>query len=135
MTIRSSVLAVALTLALAACGSSTLEPPNAAATCNPLAFAMLNTAGSNAKVCAATVACIDARCAETAKECAGPDYKTMTYAGACGDYLNCVKGCNCVKACVDACDPGTLECATCLSTKLAMGCTMTCASEIASCGR
>jgi len=133
MTIRCC--AMALALLLVSCGSSATDPGSATAACNPLAFAMLNTAGSNAKVCAATVACIDDHCADMAKECAGPDYKAMSYAGTCGDYLNCVKQCNCVKSCVDKCDPGTLDCASCMSTKLGMGCTMTCASQIASCGR
>jgi len=105
-----------------------------AGSCNPLAFAMLNTANSDAKVCSATVACIDAHCAEGAVECAGPEYRSLNYAGTCGSYLNCVKACDCEKACVDQCDPGTMECASCLSITFALGCTMKCVSEIASCG-
>jgi hypothetical protein len=96
---------------------------------------MLNTAGSNAKVCAATTQCIASSCADTAKECAGPDYASGVYAGTCGSYFDCVKTCNCQKACVDKCDPGTLDCASCLSVKLGLGCTLTCASAVASCGK
>ena len=104
-------------------------------TCDPVAFAMLNTAGTNAKVCAATTQCIASSCADTAKECAGPDYASGSYAGTCGSYFDCVKSCRCQKTCVDKCDPGTLDCASCLSVKLALGCTLTCASAIASCGK
>ncbi len=118
------------------CDSSEGTPAaGAAGTCDPLAFAMLNTARSDAKVCAATTACIGSKCAEAAQECAGPDYKAQSYTGTCGTYLDCVKGCRCAKDCVDACDPGTLDCATCLSVKLGLGCVLTCASEIASCGK
>jgi hypothetical protein len=132
MTIRCRVLA--FLLVLAGCGGSGSTGGGTPTTCNPLAFAMLNAAGSNAKVCAATVSCIDARCADVAVECAGPDYQTMTYAGTCSSYLACVKGCGCAKSCVDQCDPGTLDCASCLTTKLGMGCTMKCTSEVMSCG-
>jgi hypothetical protein len=117
----------------AACGSSTSDSGNAGI-CDPLAFAMLNTANSDAKVCDATIKCIDSQCSDAAKECAGPDYKSQSYTGTCASYLNCVKGCNCAKACVDKCDPGTVDCSECLSLDLAFGCTLKCVSEIASCG-
>jgi hypothetical protein len=96
---------------------------------------MLNVYSSNAKVCAATVRCIADSCSDTAKECAGPDWASGVYTGTCGSYFDCVKSCNCQKACVDKCDPGTLDCSSCISSKLGMGCTMTCASKIASCGK
>jgi hypothetical protein len=95
---------------------------------------MLNTANSNAKVCAATIQCIGSQCADTAKRCAGPDYATGVYAGTCGSYFDCVKACKCEKTCVDKCDPGTPDCASCLSIDLGMGCTLKCVAEIASCG-
>ena len=121
-----------------ACGGSSSSNDggsSSSATCDPVAFAMLNTAGSNAKVCAATTQCIASSCADTAKECAGPDYASGAYAGTCASYFACVKTCHCQKACVDKCDPETLDCASCLSVKLALGCTLTCASAIASCGK
>lgn len=123
---------------LAACGGSSGSSDggsSSSATCDPVAFAMLNTAGSNAKVCPATTQCIASSCSDTAKECAGPDYASGVYAGTCGGYFDCVKTCNCQKACVDKCDPGTLDCASCLSVRLGLGCTLTCASAIASCGK
>lgn len=128
-------------LFIASCGSSDGGGPGsgsvspAAVSCNPLAFAMLNTAGSNAKVCSATIACIDSKCADSAKLCAGSDYKNQNYSGTCGAYFNCVKACNCSKACVDKCVPDSVDCSECLSLKLGMGCTLTCASEVASCGK
>ena len=133
-----SVLVFCALSALAACGGSSGSNDggsSSGATCDPVAFAMLNTAGSNAKVCAATTQCIASSCADAAKECAGPDYASGVYAGTCGSYFDCVKTCKCQKACVDKCDPGTLDCASCLSVKLALGCTLTCASAIASCGK
>ena len=127
---------------LLACGSSASSPgttgdagtPGAAA-CDPVAFATLNAAGSNAKVCAATTQCIANKCAAAAGECAGPDYASGVYAGTCGGYYGCVKDCKCVKTCVDQCDPGTVACSECLSYKLGYGCTLPCATEIASCGK
>jgi hypothetical protein len=121
---------------VAACGSSSSDTgTSSGSTCDPVAFAMLNTAGSNAKVCAATIQCISSQCSDTAKECAGPDYASGVYAGTCGSYFDCVKGCKCEKTCVDTCDPGTTDCASCLSIDLAMGCTLKCITEIASCGK
>ena len=131
------VLATCALAAIAACGGSSgtnAGSPSTGTTCDPVAFAMLNTANSNAKVCAATTQCIASSCSDTAKECAGPDYASGVYAGTCSSYFACVKACNCQKACVDKCDPDTLDCASCLSIKLALGCTLTCASAIASCG-
>jgi hypothetical protein len=128
-------------LLVASCGSSDSGLPGsgsvrpATVSCDPLAFAMLNTAGSNAKVCSATVGCIESKCADSAELCAGPDYKQQSYSGTCAAYLDCVKACNCAKACVDKCTPDSVDCAECLSLKLGMGCTLKCASEIASCGK
>jgi hypothetical protein len=99
-----------------------------------VAFATLHAAGSNAKVCPAFVQCLGSKCGDDAKECAGPDYASGNYAGTCGAYYDCVKTCNCQKACVDTCDVGTPACAECLGLKLGYGCTMPCASEVASCG-
>ena len=131
------VLATCALAAIAACGGSSgtnTGNPSTGTACDPVAFAMLNTANSNAKVCAATTQCIASSCADTAKECAGPDYASGVYVGTCSSYFSCVEACNCQKACVDKCDPDTLDCASCLSIKLALGCTLTCASAIASCG-
>jgi hypothetical protein len=102
--------------------------------CDPVAFATINATGSNAKVCSAFVQCLGSKCGDKAKECAGPDYASGTYAGTCGAYYDCVKACNCEKSCVDKCNPGTMDCATCLSSKLGYGCTIPCASELLSCG-
>ena len=131
-------LTVCSLVGVAACGGSSGNNAGnlpGGATCDPVAFAMLNTAGSDAKVCTATLQCITSSCADTAQECAGPDWASGVYAGTCGGYFDCVKACNCAKGCVDQCDPETLDCASCLSIKLAMGCTLTCASAIASCGK
>jgi hypothetical protein len=128
------VLCSALATALA-CGSSTPSNSGGNTTiCDPVAFAMLNVAGSNAKLCAAIPACIADNCAATAKECAGPDYASGVYAGTCASYFACVKACKCDKTCVNACTPDSLDCASCVSSKLGMGCTLTCSSAIASCG-
>jgi hypothetical protein len=120
------------------CGSSTsgTDPAGGGSggSCNPVAFATLNSAGSNAKVCSAFVQCLGDKCLANAKECAGPDYATGVYTGTCGSYYDCVKTCNCAKACVDKCSPGTLDCAECLSYKLGYGCTIPCGSEVTSCG-
>jgi len=118
-----------------ACGSSTSGSGASAGICDPVAFATLNAAGSNAKVCAATIKCIGDKCSDAAKECAGPDWASGVYAGTCGSYYDCVKSCKCVKTCVDQCDPGTTACSECLSYKLGYGCTIPCASDIASCGK
>jgi hypothetical protein len=126
-------------LVLMACGSSTSDPgtpsgPASGSTCDPVTFATLNTAGSNAKVCAAMIQCVGDRCSASAKECAGPDWTTGVFAGKCGSYYDCVKTCKCVKACVDKCDVPSVDCAECLSYKLGYGCTMPCAPELMSCG-
>ena len=124
-----------------ACGSSTTSPGTAGdsgasgGNCDPVAFATLNAAGSNTKVCAATIKCIGDKCSDAAKECAGADWASGVYAGTCGSYYDCVKSCNCVKTCVDQCDPVTTACSECLSYKLGYGCTIPCASDIASCGK
>ena len=102
--------------------------------CDPVAYATINAAGSNAKVCPAFVKCLGTTCGDKAKECAGPDYASGTYAGTCGSYYDCVKTCKCEKSCVDQCKPDSIDCATCLSSKLGYGCTIPCASELASCG-
>ena len=129
------ILVVESALLLLACGSSASNPGTpSGSSCDPVAFATLNSAGSNAKVCAATIRCIGDKCSAAAKECAGPDYATGVYAGTCGGYYDCVKRCNCVKTCADQCDPGTPACSECLSYKLGYGCTLPCATEIASCG-
>jgi hypothetical protein len=126
---------------LFACGTSTSEPgassdagPSGTSTCDPVAFATLNAAGSNAKVCAATIRCIGDKCLSAARECAGPDYASGVYAGTCATYYGCVKTCKCVKSCVDQCTPDSIGCSECLSYKLGYGCTVPCATEIASCG-
>ena len=125
--------------ALAGCGSSESGSNlggggSQTSSCDPVAFATLNAAGSNAKVCSAFVQCLGNKCGDHAKECAGPDYASGKYTGTCGAYYDCVKTCNCQKACVDKCDVGTPACAECLGTKLGYGCTLPCASEVASCG-
>jgi len=121
---------------LLACGSSNSDGGTpSGSTCDPVAFTMLNIAGSDAKVCAATSQCIASQCTDTATKCAGPNYATGVYTGTCGAYFDCVKGCKCEKTCVDKCDPGTSDCASCLSIDLGMGCTLVCASEIASCSK
>jgi hypothetical protein len=125
-------------IALASCGGSSSSGDGGSsnsATCNPVAFAMLNVFNSEAKVCAATVQCIADSCSDTAKTCAGPDWASGVYTGTCASYFDCVKSCNCQKACVDKCDPGTLDCSSCISSELGMGCTLTCSSAIASCGK
>lgn len=126
--------------ALVGCGSSDSDGSGAggsggqSASCDPVAFATLKNAGSNAKVCSAFVQCLGSKCGDDAKECAGPDYAQGKYTGTCGAYYDCVKACNCETTCVDKCKPDTLACSECLSVKLGYGCTMPCASEVASCG-
>jgi hypothetical protein len=102
--------------------------------CDPVAFATINSANSNAKVCSAFVQCLGSKCGDKAKECAGPDYASGKYTGTCAAYYDCVKTCQCEKTCVGQCKPDSLDCAECLSTKLGYACTMPCASELASCG-
>jgi hypothetical protein len=135
--LRTLVGIIGLT-ALVGCGSSdsgdNAGGGGSGASCDPVAFATLNAAGSNAKVCSAFVQCLGSKCAEAAKECAGPDFASGKYTGTCAGYYDCVRTCDCQKACVDKCDPGTIACAECLGTKLSYGCTMPCASEVASCG-
>jgi hypothetical protein len=123
-------------LCLPGCGDSSTKGENgpSGSTCDPVAFTMLNTAGSNAKVCSATTRCIAEKCPDKAEKCAGPDYASGVFAGLCGPYFDCVKVCECNKTCVDACDPGTTDCAACLYD-LGIGCTLTCAMEVASCGK
>jgi hypothetical protein len=129
-------------VALVGCGSSGSDDNSGGggsggsqgASCDPVAYATINAAGSNAKVCSAFVQCLGSKCGDDAKECAGPDYASGKYTGTCGAYYDCVKACNCEKTCVDKCNPGTVDCAECLSIKLGYGCTMPCASELASCG-
>ena len=103
--------------------------------CEPVTFSMLNVANTEAKVCSAATQCMADKCAATVDECAGPDFKSGVYAGTCASYFDCVKGCKCEKACADQCAPDTTDCALCLSSKLAMGCTMKCMTEIGSCGK
>jgi hypothetical protein len=129
---RIAVFLAAMSL-LVSCGDS--GGSGAGAICEPVAFSMLNVANSEAKVCAATTKCMAANCSDAVLECAGPDYASGVYSGTCASYYECVKACNCVKTCADACDPGTMDCASCLSSKMAMGCTLKCISEIASCGK
>ena len=121
---------------LVACGSSGNDSgASNGSICDPVAFAMIHTARGDAKVCAATIQCVSSQCADTAKKCAGPDYASGTYAGTCGSYFDCVKTCKCEKTCVDKCDVGTLDCSSCLSIDLALGCNLKCITEIASCGK
>jgi hypothetical protein len=129
----SAVAMLAMAASLAACGGS--SGGGGGTTCEPVAFSMLNVANSEAKVCAAAIKCMAESCADTVLECAGPDYATGVFGGTCASYFACVKGCNCVKSCADACPPDSLDCSSCLSSKLAMGCTLTCMSAIASCGK
>ena len=103
--------------------------------CDPVAFAMLNVANSNAKLCAAIPSCIAKSCSTDATRCAGANYAAFDYAGGvCTEYYTCVEACNCVKTCVDKCSPDSLDCSSCVSVSMGMGCTLTCASDIASCG-
>lgn len=103
--------------------------------CDPVAFAMLNAANSNAKLCTAIPSCITENCNADAMRCAGANYAKHDYTGGiCNQYYDCVKNCNCVKSCVDQCDPDSLDCSSCLSITFGMGCTLSCVSEIASCG-
>lgn len=131
-----------ISLAVMGCGSSGSDDNSGGggsggsqgATCDPVAYATISVAGSNAKVCSAFVQCLGSKCGDNAKQCAGPDYASGQYAGTCGAYYDCVKACNCEKTCADKCDVGTPDCAECLSTKLGYGCTLRCAGELASCG-
>ena len=140
MFMRSLCGVLLLGSVLLACGSSTSSPgtgtdsgaPSGA--CDPVAFATLNSAGSNAKVCPAFIQCMGDKCSAAAQECAGPDYSKGVYAGTCGSYYDCVKTCNCVKTCVDKCIPDTSDCSACLLYTLGYGCTLPCASAVTSCG-
>ena len=116
-------------------GGNTANSAGNGEICDPVAFAMLNVANSNAKLCAAIPSCIAKSCNTDAVRCAGAGYATFKYdGGVCAQYYSCVKTCNCVKSCVDQCDPDSLDCASCLSVSMGMGCTLTCATDIASCG-
>ncbi len=126
---------VGLLALVCACGSDGRSTGGSGSACEPVTFSMLNVANSEAKVCAAATQCLADKCTATVEECAGPDFKSGVYSGTCASYFDCVKGCKCEKACADQCDPGTLDCASCLSSKLAMGCTLKCPTEIASCGK
>jgi hypothetical protein len=133
ITIRFTLLASAA-FTMVSCGDSG-ESGGGAGSCEPVVFSMLNVAKSEAKVCAAAIQCMATNCSDAVLECAGPDYRSGVYSGTCASYYACVKGCNCVRSCADACDPATLDCASCLSSKMAMGCTLKCISDIASCGK
>jgi hypothetical protein len=115
------------------CGGSG-DDGSKAGTCDPIAFAMLETVNSEAKVCSATTRCIADKCSDKASKCAGLDYAKGSYAGLCPSFYGCVKTCNCDKTCFSSCDPDSLECASCL-TDLSFGCTLSCVTEIASCGK
>jgi hypothetical protein len=135
-------LCLALSLSiLSACGSSTTDVPGpgvtgpGATSCDTVTIAMLSIAGSDAKACSSATQCIGSKCSAAAVECAGPDWSTGTYAGLCPTFFACAKACNCDKTCVSKCNPDSLDCASCLSSKLAMGCSLTCSSSIASCGK
>jgi len=124
------------------CGSSDSAPSTGsggagsdANACDPVVFAMLNAANSDAKPCSTISTCVANRCAADAVSCAGTNYAQGDFSGGiCDKYYACVQGCKCDKLCVDKCDPVTLDCASCISVTMGMGCTLKCSSEVASCG-
>jgi len=126
----------------ASCGSSDSAPStgnggagSSANACDPVVFAMLNAANSNAKPCSAISTCVANRCAADVVSCAGTNYAQGDFSGGiCDQYYTCVQDCKCDKTCVDKCDPVTLDCASCISVTMGMGCTLKCSSEVASCG-
>lgn len=58
--------------------------------------------------------CVLEKCDSTFKECYGPDYKSGTFAGACGAYVTCIQKCACNDlACFQACPLPDAACQTC----------------------
>lgn len=59
--------------------------------------------------------CVQDKCDGEYKKCLGPDYKTGTFAGACGSYVTCTNACACEdNTCRMKCTLSA-ECSSCFS--------------------